>query len=57
MKECPCGSKRSRFMLYDARGIECGYACTKCEAAKRARYRPEVLTDANYEASEPIEAD
>jgi hypothetical protein len=56
-KPCPCGSGQSRFDLTDARGIFCCYVCDACEDEKRKRYRPDVLTDPNYEASEPIEED
>lgn len=42
---------------YDARGIEIGRVCDKCRKAKLARYRPEVLTDPNYETDEPIDGE
>ncbi len=54
-RTCPCGSGEPRYILYDARGIECGYVCEKCEEAVRARYRPEIFEDSNYECDEPIE--
>jgi hypothetical protein len=56
-KPCPCGSGQTRHDLYDARGIFCTFICDACEDEKRARYRPDVLTDPNYEASEPIDGD
>ena len=45
LSECPCGSGEFPYILYDARGIACGHVCTKCEAAKKATYRPEVFTE------------
>ena len=39
----------------DARGIELCRVCEKCETNKLARYRPDVLTDSQYLADEPIE--
>lgn len=41
----------------DARGIPLCRVCDKCEEAKLARFRPEVLSNANYEADEAIEED
>ena len=46
-----------RRALHDERGIFCCYVCDTCEAEKRARYRPEIFTDSQYEADEPIEED
>ena len=40
---------------YDARGIALCKVCRECVAAKLAKYRPDVLTNANYWADEPIE--
>ena len=57
MKLCPCGSGLARHELNDARGIFCGFVCDKCERAKRAKYRPEIFSNAGYEADEPIEAE
>lgn len=54
-RPCPCGSGKDRYELRDARGISCGYVCEDCEATKRAGYRPEIFTDPNYDADEPIE--
>lgn len=39
----------------DARGIELCRTCPKCHDEKMGRYRPEVLTNANYDHDEPIE--
>ena len=54
---CPCGSGRESWWAYDARGIELTRVCAKCEREKLSRYRPEVLTNPNYAADEPIEED
>ena len=42
---------------HDARGIPLCRVCAKCKRRKLAGYRPEVLTDSNYWADEPIEED
>lgn len=42
---------------YDARGIELCMVCDKCQKEKLSHYRPEVLSNANYYADEPIEAE
>jgi hypothetical protein len=52
---CPCGSELHSVWQYDARGIECCRTCPECYDRKMSRYRPEVLTDPDYEADEPIE--
>ena len=41
--------------LYDACGIYCCRVCDDCEAEKRARYRPEIFDDINYESTEDKE--
>lgn len=56
-KPCPCGSGLPRFEIVDARGIFCTFACDKCEAAKRAKYRPAIFSDPQYAADEPIDPD
>lgn len=45
----------ARWALHDARGIFCCYVCPTCEREKRSRYRVDVMTDPNYEASEAID--
>lgn len=55
MKLCNCGSGEYRTALYDARGIFCAHVCSRCEAQKKAQFRPEIFTDAQYECDEPIE--
>lgn len=57
VRPCPCGSGLSSAWQYDARGIELCRTCTKCHQKKMAGYRPEVLSNPNYEAGEPIEAE
>ena len=52
---CSCGSGLTSEWQYDARGIELCRACPACLKSKLARYRPDVLTDPNYWADEPIE--
>jgi len=52
---CPCGSGKESFWQNDARGIPLCRTCTKCHREKMKRYRPEVLTNPNYYADEPIE--
>lgn len=42
---------------HDARGIPLARVCDKCRQRKLAGYRPEVLTDSNYYADEPIDSD
>jgi len=57
MRECPCGSGRNSWWENDARGIPLARVCQKCRAEKLAKFRPEVLTDSQYETDEPIEGD
>lgn len=54
-RPCPCGSGLESFWVNDARGIPLCRTCDKCHDEKMKRYRKDVLTDPNYEASEPIE--
>jgi hypothetical protein len=56
-RPCTCGSGQMSRWINDARGIPLHRACPKCEAEKAKKFRPEVLTDPNYEAEEPIEED
>ena len=55
MRPCPCGSGLPSQWQYDARGIELCRTCPTCHQRQMGRYRPEVLTDPNYEADEPID--
>lgn len=52
---CPCGSGLPGYVETDARGIYIGRMCRQCRQKRLSGYRPEVLTDPNYEADEPIE--
>jgi hypothetical protein len=54
---CDCGSGLPSFWQYDARNIALCRTCAHCHNKKMARYRPDVLTDPNYWADEPIEAE
>ena len=54
MADCNCGSGKPRRELRDARGIFCTFVCDKCEARKRAEFRPEIF-EGLYEADEPID--
>jgi hypothetical protein len=56
-RACSCGSGITRWARYDARGIFLTYVCPKCEARRMREFRPEVLTDPNYEADEDIDGD
>lgn len=56
-RQCTCGSGLPSTWQRDARGIELCRTCDKCHEEKMAHYRPDVLTNANYEADEPIEED
>ena len=49
---CDMDTREAKF---DARGIFLCYACKKCWNTKRRDYRPDVLTDPNYWADEPID--
>jgi hypothetical protein len=52
---CPCGSDKPSHWQYDARNIPLCRTCEDCHQRKMARYRPEVLTNPQYHADEPIE--
>lgn len=54
----PCSHTRAEsWWEYDARGIPLARVCDKCKKEVLAGYRPDVLTDPNYWADEPIEED
>lgn len=57
MPECPCGSGEYSEPVSDARGIYIGRMCDKCRDERLSGFRPEVLTDPDYECDEPIEED
>ena len=52
---CACRSGLDRRAAYDARGIFLTYVCDRCERHKLRGYRPDVLTNSNYWADEPID--
>lgn len=54
-RPCPCGSGLSSSWQNDARGIPLCRTCDKCHDEKMSGYRPEVLTNSQYEADEAIE--
>lgn len=54
---CPCGSLQHFDDVHDARGIFVARVCEKCKREKLSKYRPEIFTDSNYIANEPIEPD
>ena len=41
--------------FHDARGIPLARVCDKCRGEKLATYRPEIISDPNYDSVEPIE--
>jgi hypothetical protein len=54
LKPCHCGSGLERRAKFDARGIFLTYVCDKCEKEKLKHYRPEVLTDPNYDTFDDV---
>ncbi len=54
-KTCNCGSGEKDEWFLDARDIPLVKGCSKCKQKKLSKYRPDVLTDSNYWADEPIE--
>ena len=57
MKPCPCGSEKNSWWESDARGIPLARVCVDCRDNKLSKFRREVLTNSNYHADEPIEAE
>lgn len=57
MKPCPCGSGKNSWWENDARGIPLARVCVECKGERLKKYKPSVLTNSNYTADEPIEAD
>jgi hypothetical protein len=51
------GSGLNSRWANDARAIPLVRVRPNCEEEKLSRYRPDVLTDGNYWADEPIEGD
>jgi hypothetical protein len=52
---CSCGSEKNSWWENDARGIPLARVCEDCKNQKLSKFRPEVLNNPQYEASEPIE--
>jgi hypothetical protein len=57
VKPCPCGSGEPREEVCDARGIFVAFVCDHCRERRLAGFRPEILTDSNYECDEPVDPD
>lgn len=57
VRRCWCGSGLPSRWAHDARGIELGRVCDRCETQTLSRFRPEVLYDGAYEADEQIDAE
>lgn len=57
LKDCPCGSGEMSRDMYDARGLYLARVCGVCIEQRMSAFRPEVLTDRNYDHDEPIEED
>lgn len=55
MRPCICGSGKSSWELYDARGIYVSRICEDCEEKVRSKFRPDIFTDSEYWHDEPIE--
>ena len=55
MKICNCGSGLESWWEHDARNLPLCRVCPKCRKEQLGKYRPDVLTDSNYWADEPIE--
>ena len=55
IRPCPCGSGLDSWWELDARGIPLCRVCPQCQESKITKYRPEVFTDSNYWADEPID--
>lgn len=55
----PCNHSRPEsYWLNDAQGIPVARVCQRCEAAVKARYRPEIFTGySQRDVDEPIESD
>lgn len=51
-RPCPCGSGLPSRWQKDARGIPLCRTCDECHAERMAACRPEVLTNAAYQADD-----
>lgn len=57
MRPCNCGSGKNSWWENDARGIPLARVCVECKSEKLRKFRPEVLTNSNYECDETVEED
>lgn len=57
LMKCHCGSGEIPESVHDARGIFVTYCCDECRSEKLQGYRPEIFTNPQYEADEPIDFD
>lgn len=57
IRPCPCGSGKDSMWNHDARGIPLCRTCDDCHEEKMSKYRPDVLSNSNYDADERIEDD
>lgn len=55
MRKCTCDSGEWGEEQYDARGIYLCITCSSCHVNKMKAYRPEVLTDSDYECNEEVD--
>lgn len=56
LRSHPC-ERDQRYPLHDARGIFCCFVCSKCEGAKKQKFRADIFTDGSYWHDEPIDED
>ena len=54
MKTCR-HDRHNSWWEYDARGFALARVCDKCRKKVLSKYRPDVLSDPQYEADEEIE--
>lgn len=52
---CQCGSGEPWWRLHDICGIYVSKVCDVCVESVKARYRPEIFNDPDYETDEPKE--
>jgi len=57
VRTCLCGSGEIAYWVHDARNIPLVKVCDQCRDEKLSHYRPEVLSDPNYECDEDVEPD
>jgi transposase-like protein len=52
-----CDNGKPRYELVDARGIFVTFVCEDCEKSVKAKYRPEIFADSQYDCDEQIDED